>query len=77
MAEWKARPSGLLVPAVPQHNAPMSSVPAGWASPTPERRIFTRPGVGPAEPAGGSWSIRDLHIQPGNSPLMDSLPSLL
>jgi hypothetical protein len=62
MPEWKQRPSGLLVPAFPQSRLPMSSLPAGWPSPKPKRRIFTHPGVKPAEPAGGSWSIRDLHV---------------
>src|ERR1700761_3381552 len=62
MAEWNTRPSGLLVPAVPQSRAPMSSVPAGWPSPKPKNRTFTRPGVRPANPAGGTWSIRDLHL---------------
>ncbi|HWH61516.1 MAG TPA: hypothetical protein VN682_28090 [Terriglobales bacterium] len=62
MAEWKTRPSRLLVPAFPQSRLPMSSLPAGWPSPKPRRRIFTHPGVKPAEPAAGSWSIRDLHV---------------
>jgi hypothetical protein len=63
MAEWKTRPSGLLVPLVPQSAPPMSSLPVGWPSPKPKGgRIFTHPGARPVEPPGGSWSPADLHI---------------
>lgn len=62
MSDWKTRPSGLIVPAFPDPRPPMSSLPVGWPSPKPDNRVFTRPGSRPADPAGGSWSIRDLHI---------------
>jgi hypothetical protein len=62
MAEWKRRTSGLLVPAVEQARPPMSSLPAGWSSPKPANRIYTRTGVRPVDPAAGSWGPADLHI---------------
>lgn len=64
MAVWNENPSGLLVPAFPSR-IPMSSLPAGWQPPKPERRIYTHPGTRPSDPPAGSWSLRDLsdHIR--------------
>jgi hypothetical protein len=61
MGNWIHRPSGLMVPAFP-HRIPMSSLPAGWESPKPAARIFTRRGKKPIDPPAGSWSLRDLHV---------------
>lgn len=61
MSSWTQRPSGLVVPAFSQAE-PMSSLPAGWVQPKPERRIYThRPPPMPADPPPGSWSLKDLH----------------
>jgi len=41
----------------------MSSLPAGWVPPKPDRRIYThRPAPKPSDPPAGSWSLKDLHI---------------
>jgi hypothetical protein len=59
--EWNKTISGLLVPGF-SSPAPMSSLPAGWPSSKPERRIFVKRGDRPIDPPPGSWSQRDLHV---------------
>ena len=62
MSGWTPRPSGILIPSFSQRT-PMSSLPAGWVSPKPDRRIYThRPAPKPSDPPAGSWSLKDLHV---------------